>query len=519
MRFFTLCNLFVVLSLKLSAQQFSFPPPSCINQALLASVTNSPSGATAFSWTVMPSGIVSVVSVSQALITFTTCGSHTVICGAYNSSGNLIGTAALTTSAICPGLTITPMMQTICPGETATLTASGATNYTWSNSQNTSVINPSPPATTSYTVAGNTNTCFATATVKVINLITSATSFAVCNGFTSTLTAIGSSNYTWTGSTLNNPVLQPSIAVGAGSYTVSTASTNSVCVASLTITQQPPLVITVSPVQGTTCLQQNFPYPLSKPVNLFAFGASTYTWLPYNPGFPNTGPSITVRPATSTCYTVTGATAICSGSSQVCITVQPQFTVEVAQSMARFGVYEQTGIFCRLIPGALNVASVGAPAAGPSSGYSYNWNFISTFSVSALNTPTVTFIPTTAFLYTVEVTDAAGCISVPKQAIAVVAICEFGDVGMSPEKNKPEFFEIYPNPANNIIFIRSKNDIQNFSVEISDVLGKHMLPYKPVADLTGENFLLNITDLKQGIYFINILSDGKVIYRSKVLKE
>ncbi|HOZ87097.1 MAG TPA: T9SS type A sorting domain-containing protein [Bacteroidia bacterium] len=358
----------------------------------------------------------------------------------------------------------------------------------------------------------------------MLNLAITASNYSACPFNTVALTAFGSNSYTWTGSSLANPVIQQSVGVTPGTYTVSSAATNSVCVANTAISSAPPLVITtsLSPGQGTTCIAQNFPYPLSKPVNLYAFGASSYFWVPYNPGFPVIGPSITVRPATSTCYTVTGFTALCSGSAQICIGVQPQFTFDVAQSMQRYPWegYEPASFFCRFFNCALNVYNVSPFATGPLSAFIYNWNFAPTMSVSSPGTPTVMFVPLSAFSYTAEIIDAQGCISTPYSATPIMAAtCHFGNVSLNSERDKDAFFEIYPNPAKGQLFIRTQSGTQNFSVMLSDVLGKSVQIKKPQRNFANDNYFIDLADLKQGIYFLSIFSEGKILYRSKIVKE
>ncbi|MBK8429366.1 MAG: hypothetical protein IPL27_26945 [Lewinellaceae bacterium] len=49
--------------------------------------------------------------------------------------------------------------QTICAGQSATLTATGATSYVWSNGATSNTINVSPVTTSTYTVTGITNGC------------------------------------------------------------------------------------------------------------------------------------------------------------------------------------------------------------------------------------------------------------------------------------------------------------------------------------------------------------------------
>lgn len=55
----------------------------------------------------------------------------------------------------------------VCSGNSATLTASGATTYSWNTGATNSAITVTPGSTTTYTVTGTTNGCSATATSTV----------------------------------------------------------------------------------------------------------------------------------------------------------------------------------------------------------------------------------------------------------------------------------------------------------------------------------------------------------------
>ena len=87
-----------------------------------------------------------------------------------------------------PTVTTTASPATICAGQSSTLTASGASTYSWSTGQNTSSITVTPDSTTTYTVTGtDANGCSNTADVTVtvnpnntITLIAGEDSQAVC---------------------------------------------------------------------------------------------------------------------------------------------------------------------------------------------------------------------------------------------------------------------------------------------------------------------------------------------------
>ncbi len=108
-----------------------------------------------------------------------------------------------------PVVTITQSSSSVCAGSSVTLTASGATSYTWSNGATTSVNVVTPTASTNFTVtAGNTATCLATAntSLTVVSLpvltITPA-SPTICTGASITIVASGAQTYSWSNGTTN----------------------------------------------------------------------------------------------------------------------------------------------------------------------------------------------------------------------------------------------------------------------------------------------------------------------------
>jgi hypothetical protein len=72
-------------------------------------------------------------------------------------------------NSLVPTPTITPSGSlTICQGQSVTLTSSGASNYNWSNGQQTQSITVSPSQTTSYTVTVGSDNCTATSQVLTV---------------------------------------------------------------------------------------------------------------------------------------------------------------------------------------------------------------------------------------------------------------------------------------------------------------------------------------------------------------
>ncbi len=211
--------------------------------------------------------------------------------------------------------------QTICDGNSATMTASGGIIYSWSSGGNSSSETVSPSTTTTYTV-DVTNALGCTDTDEIIvNVNPLPNAFAgnditVCNGGTATITGSGGISYNWDGG------------LGAGSshtltnitsnvtYTVTVTDANG-CVSTddITINVGPSLIpdagMDVSICEGES-------------TTLNASGGVNYAW----DNGPTTS-SQTVTPTSTTTYTVdVDDGGGCSGTDDVTVTVNSNPTAD-----------------------------------------------------------------------------------------------------------------------------------------------------------------------------------------------
>ena len=236
---------------------------------------------------------------------------------------DFFGTASVSCTTVIP---ITVNSGTICPGDSITLTASGATTYVWSpGNQTTSSITVSPSVTTNYTVTGtdSTGSGIGNSTVTVLNAndplcgctVTASNSSPVCSGdsFDLSATIIAGATYSWTGpnsfsangSSLNNI---PSLSVGNHTFVVvATDANGNSCIDSTTVTINPLPVVNAGP-DATVCFNQNHV--------LNASGANSYSWT----GGVQNGQSFVVQ--NSAIYTVTGTDLNgCQGADQMTLTM------------------------------------------------------------------------------------------------------------------------------------------------------------------------------------------------------
>ena len=154
--------------------------------------------------------------------TQTACESYTCHVNTYTSSGTY--TQTLQSTAGCDSvaslaLTITgnPTVvagndQTICAGESVTLSGSGAASYAWDNgiTDNTAF---STSTTNTYTVTGtDANGCTATddvtVTVNAPPVVDAGLEQTICAGESVTLSGSGATTYSWSSGSNTNPPIQ-----------------------------------------------------------------------------------------------------------------------------------------------------------------------------------------------------------------------------------------------------------------------------------------------------------------------
>ena len=132
------------------------------------------SGATTYTWNT--SATTASISASPTVNTTYTASGTSSVTGCVGSS-----TQAVIVNAN-PTVTAVSSLSLICNGQTASLTASGASTYSWNTSATTSVVAVSPSVTTSYTVTGTSNGCSNSATITQ--------SVSACTGLNNNLASL-----------------------------------------------------------------------------------------------------------------------------------------------------------------------------------------------------------------------------------------------------------------------------------------------------------------------------------------
>ena len=401
------------------------------------SVTLTASGAISYSWS--PGGQTTAsISVSPAITTtYTVTGTTS---GCVNT-----GQVVVTVNPI-PTVNAGPDVS-ICTNGNTTLTASGATTYSWApGGQTTASITVAPVTTTTYTVTGTalgcTNSDQVVVTVLATAPINAGPDVTICQGTSTILSASGGVTYTWNnGVGLGNGItVNPNVTT---TYTVSGTDANG-CIGSddvlITVNILPNVsagadqtvcdgaLVTLTgsgalnyswsngvsngvafsqPVGNTTytltgtdangCVNTDDVVVVANPlpavnagpdVSICANGNTTLTasggtTYSWAPGGQTTA-SISVAPVTTATYTVTGTALGCTNSDQVVVTVLATAPINAGPDVT-------------ICQGTSTILSA-------SGGVTYTWNN----GVGLGNGITVN--PNVTITYTVSGTDANGCI-------------------------------------------------------------------------------------------------------------
>lgn len=328
----------------------------------------------------------------------------------------------------------------ICQGQSATLTVTGATSYSWSTGEVSSEISVSPISNTTYSVTGTdgngcSNTVQKVVTVEELPVVQILGERTLCQGQSTVLTATGASTYQWgTGSTSQSIMVSPNVSTNYTVTAYSASGCSAITSAAVTVNVLPSIIFsgntTICQGQSTTIVVtggNNYVWSTGATTNsinvtepgvykvnvtnslncmrsdsvtivvwdnptvsvsgtsllcqgetatLTASGAATYLW---NTG--ETGSSILVMPEQTTTYNVTGYDA--NGCST---TVSKVVNVEALPQ-----VY---------ISGVLAICHGESTTLTASDAYSYSWS-----TGSTANSITVS----NQGAYTVTVTSENGC--------------------------------------------------------------------------------------------------------------
>ena len=382
-------------------------PSLCVGQSLTMNATSSDPLAT-YAWSTNAATPFTATTKDITLPNLITSNSGTYTVLITNSN---LCTSALTANVVVnliPTVSITN--AAFCEGLTGSLTASGASSYSWTGPSGAFTTTTAILSVTQrgvYSVTGTSNGCTANATTSVTvypKTVLTATGAAICLGGNGTISVLPTGlKYAWTGpvpfsSTLQTPSIINAKDGDKGTYTVTVTDGNT-CISTATITVTVGTSLTVTP-------SSNSPVCVGTRLELTITGGTgaTYLWTSPRGVTTNVQNPFTLNASLEDkgIWTVAVQNADgCKGSGSVTIDVKPALTGVTATASA---------------PGCTgDNISLTSSLTGAKS---YEWSGTPSFTSSVQN-PTIEKATANNYTFTVKVTNVDGCIATATASTAI----------------------------------------------------------------------------------------------------
>lgn len=422
------------------------------------------SGATTYTWNTGPT--TATIGVTPTITTsYTVTGTSAVGCNNF----------AVVTVTTNPSPTVTVSSATICAGTPTTITAGGATTYSWNTGATTAAISVTPAITTTYTVIGTSAGCTNTKTTTVVaNPIptVAVTNTTVCLGSSTNINASGATTYSWsTGATTASVAVSPTV-LTVYTVTGTAAGCTDTKTVSVSINSLP--TVNASASNATLCAGQS--------ATLTGSGAVSYTW---SPG-AITGNPIAVTPTANITYSCvgTGTNGCNSLAATISVTANPSPTVSLSAS---------SNTACTAATGGVALPLTGSPAGGVYSGPGVIGSTFTTQSTSG------NYV--VSYSYTNSTT---GCSNTSAFTVTVAVCTGIAQVSFDNDGT----IEILPNPNNGIFTIKA-NILEKYDVAIYNGIGQI------VKSIPQNNKSVNVdlTEFGKGVYNVvfNINGNFKAV--------
>ncbi|WP_198666808.1 T9SS type A sorting domain-containing protein [Taibaiella helva] len=112
----------------------------------------------------------------------------------------------------------------------------------------------------------------------------------------------------------------------------------------------------------------------------------------------------------------------------------------------------------------------------------------------------------TTFVYVPTVAGTYAYVCKPHESLGMVGTFTVNvPVGISDKEIVSTLFNIYPNPAKNVLQVTQKGMAKPAAASVMDVNGRQLLQ----SAITNGNMRLDVSTLVAGMYFLNISQDGK----------
>ncbi|SDR76565.1 T9SS type A sorting domain-containing protein [Winogradskyella sediminis] len=374
---------------------------------------------------------------------------------------------------------------TIVEGESTSLSVSGAETYVWNTGETSNTIIVSPTVTTTYNVIGMTNSCTSelkevTVTVSPLFRASAGSDTRVCDNqsYEVVLTANEGDSYLWsTGETTQSIVVNP---MSTSTYSVTVTLGEQTDTDDVVVYVDPSPDVVIENGDSVDILNGDF-------VTLSVSGANSYQWTN-----GATQPNIAVSPSTTTTYEVRGFVGECYDDKQVTVNVLQPVVADAGQDVS----------IC------LNDLTTLTATGGDD----YVWS-------TGETTPTITVSPTETTDYTVTVFNALDFDEATVR-VEVDLNCAIDSTQPIEEEEEELNFDVYPNPASDMVNVKISGTVNVSDITIYDVTGKLVKQIKVANENSSYSTTsqIGISSFQSGVYFVRLISKDKAMTKKLIVE-
>ncbi len=463
---------------------------SATGSATVSAITGGSGGPYTYTWT--PSAQTTSIATAMAPGNYTVIVKDAAAC-ATTKTLSIAGTFATlsvnTTSLLCSNLTNGTASVSITGG------AGGPYTYTWSSlpTQTTATASNLAAGNYSVTVSGISG-CVSTQTFVITKpSLTIATTSLACQGLangsaivTSVNGGVGPYLYYWNGSVAATGSSMAGL--DAGTYSVSVIDANNCSINAPYIIAGPAAIFAaVVSTSATTCSGINDGKASVAPSG--AVAPYTYFWSSNPPQYTPLATGL-ASPTVYTCTIIDYNNCILKKTANI-LPVPLSINVYVSPS----------NTICPGKPVTLSVSGA----------VSYTWS-------TGANTQSITVTPpltSTLTAYSFTGTASTGCFVSGTTSINTSSVA----TGFCPPTGIQEYanasYNIYPNPNTGKFVLKLDVMQDNSVIELIDALGKVVVSQAVV----NEETTVNTSGLQDGIYFVIVKNNDRVIVRTKIIKQ
>ena len=406
-------------------------------------------------------------------------------------------TSTVVNNSSATSVSINPASSSICAGNSATLTASGAVSYTWTSGANTANISVSPTTTTSYSVIGSdANGCLGTGS----STVTVNTYNAISGTIYDTTTVSGVHPITAGAVYLYTQQSGGSVGIDTASLVVATNTLTG----AYTFSQVPPGNYYVKAIASTTTYTGSIPTYLSSNPNAYLWSSATALTHGGCTSGNDGGHDITIieLPAETGSGIISGVIGNdatfghrLNGNNQVLGAPLKGIDIKLGKNPGG-GCLARTTVNGSGSTGTYTFTNV------PNGSYSI-YADIPNFGMTTILTVTISPVNLVS-------TNNNYCID----SVTINTSCAH-TTGINKLTGSEAQVKVYPNP-NNGVFNIQMNEYENAQVEIYNVIGQRV--YSHILQNNLEQINLGVL-LTEGIYQVRVLKNSNTVYQTKLIKQ